>query len=289
MKDILVTFISKYTHFFPVLFPHGQIAQQEKQLLISAILLMMLIVVPVFTLTIAMAWRYRVSNKKAKYTPNWEHSKIQEAIWWGFPTIIIIALSFLTWTSTHTLDPYKKLESTITPLTVQVVALEASWLFIYPELEIASINELKIPEHTPINFKISADAPMNSFWIPGLGGQIYAMAGMSTQLHLIADTTGVFEGRSSNFSGPGFSQMHFKTHSLTQEDFLAWVDTVYNSEKVLTLSEYESLIKENKNLTPKQYRLGKKNLYTSIIEKYMNSSNKKMEDTDMQENMSMSQ
>lgn len=60
--------------------------------------------------------------------------------------------------------------------------------------KIATINFLQIPKDVPIHFEITADAPMNSFWIPELGGQIYAMPKMRTELYLIANKVGNFRG-----------------------------------------------------------------------------------------------
>ena len=67
---------------------------------------------------------------------------------------------------------------------------------------------------------------MNSFFIPQLAGQIYAMAGMQTQLHMLADNQGVYRGFSSNYSGYGFTQMRFLAHSVSDAQFAEWVSAV---------------------------------------------------------------
>jgi cytochrome o ubiquinol oxidase subunit 2 len=115
-------------------------------------------------------------------------------------------------------DPYRPLdaESTKKPVDIQVIAEPYKWVFVYPEQQIATINELRFPEQTPVHFHITSDFTMNSFFMPQLAGQIYAMAGMQTHLHVLANETGVYRGFSSNYSGYGFSQMHFKAHSVTK-------------------------------------------------------------------------
>src|ERR1043165_311770 len=94
--------------------------------------------------------RYRASNKDAPYTPDWDHSIQLELLIWSAPLLIIIALGALTWIGTHTLDPYRPLDvkqapRDLPPLEIQVVALDWNWLFIYPEQNIALVNEVAAP------------------------------------------------------------------------------------------------------------------------------------------------
>ena len=252
-----------------VLNPKGAIAAQERDLILFTVLLSLIIVIPVFFLTFMIAWKYRASNKKAKYTPDWDGNKWIETIWWGIPCAIIVVLGIVTWQTTHKLDPYRALSSNVKPLTIQVVALQWKWLFIYPEQRIASVNEVRLPVKTPINFVITADAPMNSFWIPNLGGQVYAMNGMSTKLHLIADTPGDYPGSSANISGKGFAKMTFTAKATTIEDFNAWVVSSKLSPDTLDSATYAELAKPGQAKTPLTYSLSDTHLYDQVIMKYM--------------------
>jgi cytochrome o ubiquinol oxidase subunit 2 len=256
------------TQNVPVLHPKGMIAEKQRDLFYTASLLMFIVVIPAYIMAIAFAWRYREDNKKAKYTPDWEHSYTAEVLWWGVPCVIIVFLSFLTWTSTHELNPYKPIVNGKKPLTVQVVALEWKWLFIYPEQGIATVNYLQIPEQTPIAFEITAQAPMNSFWIPQLGGQIYAMPAMRTQLHLIANEVGTYRGLSANLSGTGFAGMYFPVHSTTQEDFDEWVSSVKGSSQNLGIDEYLGLVKPSEYNPSAFYELSKTDLFEWILNQY---------------------
>lgn len=226
---------------FPLLIPSGSIGIAERDLMVRTVFMMLIVVIPVFILIIFIGWYYRAENTKAKYTPNWENSKMEELIWWSIPFEIILVLSALTWTSTHELDPSKAIKSTQEPLVVQVVALPWKWLFIYPEQRVASVNELAIPVGTPVEFQITADAPMNSFWIPALGGQMYAMTGMTTSLHLMAAKPGEYEGLSANYSGEGFAQMRFIARAMSTVEFDTWVAHAKQSSTMLTEDEYTSL------------------------------------------------
>lgn len=252
-----------------VLNPKGSVAEQQRSLMLVATLLMLIVVIPVFFMAFFFTWKYRESNTKATYEPEWDSSKIAESVWWGFPLAIILILSIITWTSTHALDPFKPLNSNTSPLRVQVVALQWKWLFIYPEQNIATVNYLQIPTDRPINFEITADAPMNSFWIPQLGGQIYAMAGMSTQLHLIADESGSYRGSSANLSGKGFSGMHFIAEAVTNERFNTWIEDTQLASTELNHSLYAELAKPSENEPPQLYTATDDSLYSSVMDRYV--------------------
>ena len=207
----------------------GPVGQGQSDLMMTAIYLMLLVVIPSIVMALWFGWQYRASNKDADYKPTWAHSTTIEIVVWGVPVIIIGILAWLTWWGSHKYDPYRPLESDKAPLTIQAVAEPFKWIFIYPEQNIATVNEVRFPEKTPISFKITSNFTMNSFFIPQLGGQIYAMAGMQTHLHLLADGTSPAEGYrgfSANYSGYGFSQMRFRAHSVTDTQFAEWVAAV---------------------------------------------------------------
>lgn len=248
--------------------PKGQIATDERNLIILATGLMLLVVIPVIVMMFAFAYRYRATNKKAVYTPSWASSHTIEAVVWGFPLIIIVVLSLVTWKTTHSLDPYKPLDSQIQPINVQVVATDWKWLFIYPDLGIASVNELAIPVHTPVNFTITSDAAMTSFFIPALGGQIYAMAGMQTKLHLIADEAGKFRGIAANYNGPGFSDMHFATFASSAQQFEEWVEKVRRAPSPLNHETYQVLARPSIRHPVTYYSSVDSNLFQGIVDKY---------------------
>ncbi len=251
-----------------VLNPKGPVARQESQLIFFTLLLAIIIVVPVFTMLFAFAWKYRAGNK-AKYTPDWDSNRLAETVWWLVPTAIILVVSVVIWNSSHTLDPYRPLASSAQPVAIQVVALDWKWLFIYPKEGIATVNFVEFPKDTPINFAITSDAPMNSFWIPQLSGQIYAMPGMSTQLHMLADTIGSYNGSSGNISGRGFAGMTFVAKATSAADFKQWVSMVKRSPDGLSIEAYKKLAEPSKNNSVAMYSSSAPGLYDKIIMKYM--------------------
>jgi cytochrome o ubiquinol oxidase subunit 2 len=225
-----------------VLNPKGEVGKQQLDLMIISTLLCLVVIVPVLILTVYIVWKYRHKpNRKAKYDPNWEHSTKLEAIMWGIPVIIIVILATVTVRYTYMLEPSKPLENAAKPIVIQVTSLDWKWLFQYPEQGIATVNYIQFPANVPVQFELTSDAPMNSFWIPQLGGQIYTMSGMAMKLNLIADEPGSYLGMGANFSGRDFGKMQFTAKATSQQEFDAWVKGIKGSSPALTKKGYDQL------------------------------------------------
>jgi cytochrome o ubiquinol oxidase subunit 2 len=252
----------------PVLNPKGPIALAERDLLYTAFWLMMIVAIPAILLTLLFAWRYRSRENGAEHAPDWDGSNAIEAVVWLVPAAIVIAIGTLVWESTHRLDPYKALAADKPEFKVQAVALDWKWLFLYPELGTASVNELAFPADRPLSIEITSDTVMNSLMIPALGGQIYAMAGMRSELNLIADEPGVFMGRNTMYSGDGFSDQHFKAHALSEADFKAWQDKVSGAGGTLDAATYAELHKKSVANPVTYYTTYEPELFMTIMKKY---------------------
>lgn len=253
----------------PVLMPSGEIANQQRDLFMLTVYLSAVVVIPVFVLLGWFAWQYREDNPKAKYQPEWSENKWLEIVWWGIPIVIIVALSIITYITSHSLDPYRPIESDKEAVSVQVVALQWKWLFIYPELGVATVNELTIPVDRPVHFTLSADAPMSAFWIPALGSQIYSMNAMSSQLNLIANYENTYKGYNTNINGEGYSKMVFDVHAVSEDKFEKWHTSHAASGHVLDQHHLAELTEPSIVSAPMYMRLDDDNLYNTIIMKYM--------------------
>ncbi len=266
--------ILKFRNEIAILFPKGLIALEERNLLFIIQALMLLVILPVYVLTFIFSWKYRANNPKAIYEPDLIDNRLAEYIWWGIPIIMTLIVGILTWVKTYQLDPYKPIESDKKPITIQAVALQWKWLFIYPEEKIAALNFLQLPQDVPIHFEITADAPMNSFWIPHLGGQIYAMPGMKTELNLIANESGDFRGSSANLSGEGFAGMSFIARAGSTEEYHKWLDAAKQSSNALNLAEYALLASPSESPPVKVYQLKEEDLFDQILMKTMHPQKK---------------
>ncbi len=252
-----------------VMHPKGIIAQSELELIVINIILMLLIIIPTYILLFAVVYKYCIKKEKVEYDPDHSYGPMGELAMWGLPSLIVIALSVVSWEATHRLNPYSPIQSEAKTLTVQVVAMDWKWLFIYPELEIATLNYLHIPERTPIHFKLAADgSPMNSFWIPQLSGQIYSMTGMTTQLYVMANGPGEYKGRAVEINGEGYADMVFPVKSSSQNEFEEWVAQVKKTSFHLSEEFYNDLVKPAVNSSMILFSEVDKDLFQKIINKY---------------------
>lgn len=257
-----------------VMDPAGYVAVQQKDLVLLATGIMLLIIVPVIAVTLFFAWKYRASNTQATYDPEFRHSTRLEILIWGVPMLTVLVLGSVAWVTSHTLDPYRPLDrigphqpvpAGVKPLEVDVVALDWKWLFIYPELGVASVNELAVPVDRPVAFKITASSVMNSFYAPALAGQIYAMPGMETQLHAVLNKPGVYEGFSANYSGAGFSGMKFKLEGLSPADFDRWAAGLKTGQAQLTRAAYLQLAQPSSDEPVRHYAGVDPDLFSAIL------------------------
>lgn len=269
-----------------VLAPSGKIAAEQLKLLYFTLSLSVLVIVPVFTMLGVFAYKYR-EGRDEEYRPEFDNSAKLETLWWGIPILIIGVLGVTTWYTSHTLDPYNDIASDKAPVEVQVVALQWKWLFIYPEYDIATINELPMPVDRPVHFNLAADAPMSAFWIPKLGSQMYSMNGMNSELNLIADKVGKYDGYNTNINGEGYADMTFVADVMSEKDFDTWSRTAgskaMKNDYHLDESSYTELAKPSTISEPRTYHLMKKDLYDTIMMKYMHPESDRSEhksDTD---------
>lgn len=231
------------------------------------------VIIPVFILLFAFAWGFREGNHATEHLhlPDWDNfGRKAEILWWVIPVVIMSILSVVLWKTSHALDPYEAVSGTGDPLEVQVIALDWKWLFIYPSEGIATANQLTVPVGRPLHFVLTADAPMNSFWVPALGGQIMVMPGMTTQLWLRADTPGTYRGFSANLSGRGFSDMAFDVRALPPGEFEAWVMTTRRADaKPFDAAEYDALAKPSSLPAPLVFSPADTRIFGRVLDSYM--------------------
>ena len=245
--------------------PAGPVGAAQRLILIDSVAIMLAIVLPVMALIAGFAFWFRASNPRAFYWPEWEFSGHLELIVWAIPALVVVVLGGVAWFGSHDLDPFKPLPGKAKPVEIQVVALDWKWLFIYPDEGIASVNGPAVPVGVPIHFIITSSGVMNSFFVPRLGSQIYAMAGMATQLWLQADETGSFRGFSANFSGLGFADMRFDLKALPPGDYAKWIGDAKASGADLDRARYAELVKPSINVSPSAYRSVDPRLFESIV------------------------
>lgn len=223
--------------------PAGPVAAAQRHHIIWVTLITLIVVLPAILLTPYLAWRYRHGARKPAYRPKWEFSWSLELLIWGVPAVIVVILGIGLWQATEQLDPYKPLASTEKPLRIDVIGLDWKWLFVYPDQGIATVGVMAVPRGRPLALNLTTDTVMQSFFIPALGSQVYAMPGMRTRLHLLADRTGNFQGLNTQYNGTGFEHQKFVARSMTKAGFREWVRQVQNHGIALNSSSYATLRK----------------------------------------------
>jgi cytochrome o ubiquinol oxidase subunit II len=254
--------------------PQGPIASAERLLLINSTAIMLVVVIPVILATLAFAWWYRSSNTRASRSQDESYEGRAEFVIWSIPALTVILLGGVIWIGSHQLDPRASIRGDSDPLRVDVVALDWKWLFIYPDRGVAAVNELVIPARTPVEFRLTSATVMNSFFIPQIGSQVYAMGGMTTHLNLLANSPGEYPGFSAMFSGDGFSDMRFIAKAVSADDFNAWVKEVGGAGPVLDEGAYAALAKPSKAVPPTTYRSVEPKLFERIIDQTVSGPNK---------------
>lgn len=254
-----------------MLHPKGLITFQERKLFFDTMALMLIVVLPVIVMSFTFLYHYQVSHRVRDYKPNWSHSIFLESLWWGIPCVIIVILAILTWKKSHELDPFRSIPGFQT-MQIQAIALPWKWLFIYPEYNVATINYLVIPVGQQVEYYITADnVPMSAFFIPQIGSQIYVMAGMRSQLHLVASQPGMFEGMNTQYNGAGFSDMHFQVYAIEPQQMQDWIIDMIKSKNHLTYANYLQLLIPSVADKPQFFSNVEKNLFNQVLDTYMNS------------------
>lgn len=250
--------------------PKGIIAFKERKLMFDTVALMLIVVLPVIVMSLTFVYHYQQSHKIEDYKPDWSHSYFLESIWWGVPCAIIVILAVITWKSTHELDPYQPIAgANEPPLLIEAIALPWKWLFIYPEQNIATINYLKIPVGRQVEFWLTTDnVPMSAIFIPQLGSQIYAMAGMRTRLHLIASAAGDYTGMDTQYNGAGFTDMQFRVYAVSPDDMQTWYQAVKATSPHLTKEVYQTILQPSMENKPAFYAGVEPNLFMHAIHVY---------------------
>ncbi len=268
----ILIFVSQNIEF-TLLNPKGQVAEAQYDLMIFNIIIMAIVAIPALILFYWFAWKFRDTSDKAVYSPNIRHSKFFVFKMWAIPSITVAVLIIAMWPATHRLAPNKPLESATETLNIQVVALRWKWLFIYPEQRIASLNFVQIPEDTPVNFVLTADeTPMSSFWIPHIGGQLYAMTGHRNGINLMAEEIGEYTGRSAEINGAGFAGMTFTAKASSQQDFDKWVEEVRNGSEMLDSDMYEKLLEPSESDKVALFSTTDYDVYNNVLDKYNSAS-----------------
>lgn len=235
--------------YMPVLSPQGPVARSEYHLIIWSFVLMLVVVLAVFVIYFYMLVKYRARPENKDYVPpEIEGNSRWESIWTIIPIIVVVALAIPTVAVTYKLVQPPKASpangmSTQKPLVIDVISEQWKWVFKYPAQNIETVNYCNIPAGVPVDFELTSSGPMNTFWVPALGGMEYTMSGKDLKLWLEADHPGTFAGRSGQYSGRGFAKMTFNVNAQTASNFQSWIQKTQQTAPKLTEQAVEQIQK----------------------------------------------
>lgn len=244
--------------------PQGPVAGHERDLFVTVSIVLLFVAGPVLLLTPLFAWHYRLSNRGDAYRPKWNFSWWVEGLIWIPPAGIVIGLAVLLWHWTQIDDPYRRLPGAA-PVEVQVIALDWKWVFVYPDLGVASVDRLTIPAGRPVHIKLTSGTVMQSMLIPQLAGQIYAMGGMTTELNIQAHRAGRFRGENTQYNGAGFQQQKFEVVAVSPAEYDRWAAAARGGKRTLDAQTWRRLSARSIITHPVEFAHVTPNLFDHVV------------------------
>ena len=231
---------------YVLLHPVGPVGTSELHLMYLAGIAMGIVILFVFGLLAVTVYRFRDRpDRKAPYLPHFHGDRRLEITWFIIPAIILTVIAIPMVGLTYRLAKVPTQGASSDPLVIDVTSLTWKWLFEYPAQHVATVNYFEMPVGQPVLFELAADSPMNTFWIPQLGGMEYTMPGRLLPLWLTAQTPGTYWGRSGNFSGLMFEKMTFEDTVVSPNQFGQWVAHVRQTASPMTSVQYQQLLAQN--------------------------------------------
>jgi cytochrome c oxidase subunit 2 len=112
-------------------------------------------------------------------------------------------------------------------LRIEVTAEQYWWRVVYHAAgrpPVVSANEVRLPVGARVEFTLTTDDVIHSFWIPSLGGKMDMLPGRRNRLSLLAEKPGTFRGPCTEYCGTSHALMAFSAVAMEPEAFAAWLD-----------------------------------------------------------------
>ena len=152
-----------------------------------------------------------------------------EILWTAIPAVILAVIAVPTVKTIFKTQAVASADA----LQVQVIGHQWWWEFRYPQYTttngakvdtLVTANELYIPLGRKVNFTLTTYDVIHSFWIPQLGGKRDLISNRVNHLWFTPDSVGenAWNGFCAEYCGTSHGNMHFKTFTVTPENFQAW-------------------------------------------------------------------
>jgi len=143
-----------------------------------------------------------------------------EVTWTVIPVLLVLSLFVMT---AQTMGAVAAPDPQTSDLNVRIVGHRWWWEFDYPDLAIATANELHIPVGKTVRVSLESVDVIHSFWVPQLAGKTDVIPGQHNTMWLRGDQPGVYLGQCAEFCGTQHALMRARVFVDTQADFDAWV------------------------------------------------------------------
>ena len=106
--------------------------------------------------------------------------------------------------------------------TIQVTGVQFAWSFKYPNGK-SSFTKLTIPAGQVIRLQVTSRDVLHSFWVPRLGGQIYAKPGFQNSGWIEASQPGQYFGQCNELCGVGHWTMQLEVDAVSETEYQAFL------------------------------------------------------------------
>ena len=140
-----------------------------------------------------------------------------EIVWTAIP-VLIVAFVFIR--TTLRMDYVRN--GPAPQQTIQVTGVQWAWSFKYPNGK-TSFSTLTIPAGQVVRLQVTSKDVLHSFWVPRLGGQIYAKPGFQNSGWIEASQPGTYFGQCNELCGRDHWAMLLQVNAVTTDQYQAFL------------------------------------------------------------------
>ena len=165
-----------------------------------------------------------------------DHNLLMEIIWTAIPTILIVIVfiwGFKGFLRLHVV-PRDAIE-------IKVTGQKWFWTFDHPEGANA-VNELVVPVNKPIKLLMSSMDVIHSLFVPNFRIKMDVLPNRYTIAWFEATRMGEYNLFCTEFCGKGHSEMIGKVKVVSDEEYLAWIESASSLGEGMSLEEYGEVL-----------------------------------------------
>jgi cytochrome c oxidase subunit 2 len=166
--------------------------------------------------------RYRKRPTDTGKPPQTHGNSVLEILWTLIPAFILL---FIAVPTVKTIFETQA-KAVAGSLEIEVIGHQWWWEFRYPEYHIVTANEIYIPTGRTVNFKMTSQDVIHSFWVPQLSGKRDVIANRTNYIWFTPDSAlgpAVWNGFCTEYCGASHAKMRFRVFTVKPDQFASWV------------------------------------------------------------------